>query len=334
MMVRALIFVFFAFVLLPPGIKAQVPSDTPKVQISGMVEDSHGFPVTTAIVELHSWSGGLIGTATTDAGGDFSFNVKDSGPFELRTFADGASQTVQITNPELESIVVRLPGAVEDSRPAAGSGNTISLNDLEAPAKAKAELNKAEKAMRATHLNRAWALVNQAVRDAPQWGKPYLMRGVLSMESGDYRSAQADLGVALTRNPRSALGLTEMGKLYAATGHLKLAGTYLKRALAIPPVLWPTYFEMGSLDMRRGDFAGAAAMAQMAIYDTPPPPAAIHFLAAEAADQLHHSKTADREYRSYLALATPSARTAKAITLARRRVAAIESGQAAARTVH
>ena len=334
MILRAISIFCFFFLLLSLGAWAQNPPDAPKILITGMVEDSQGFPVTTAVVELHSWGGGIIDTATTDAGGEFTFNVRDSGPFQVRAFADGASQTVQVTDPALQNVVVRLPGPVRDAPAAGGMGATVSLNDLEAPSKAKDELHHAEKEMKAMHLDRAWKLVNQAIRDAPQWGEAYLMRGVLNMQNGDYRAAQADLGVALTRDPRNALGLTEMGKLYATTGNLDMAAIYLKRALAIAPVLWPTYFEMGSLDMQRGDFAGAETMAKEAIYDTPPPPPEVHLLAAEAADKLHQEKTADQEYRSFLALAAPSPRLAKAILLARRRIAAIEGGKTAAGVPH
>jgi Flp pilus assembly protein TadD len=326
MAARSLLLFPVMLVLLAIGLSAQTQSGNPETQIQGTVENSQGFPVSPAIVELHSWSGGLLGTATTDAGGEFRFNIRDPGPYELRTFASGSSKTVEVpSEPDLQQVVVRLPGAVDDSRPEQGAGDTVSVSDLAAPPAAKADLHSAERAMSARHLNRAWHLVNRAISAAPGWGKPYLLRGVLSMQNGDYRSARSDIGIALQRNPRSGLGLTEMGKLLATTGHSRLAALYLKRALAVPPVLWPTYFEMSVLDLRTGNYGGAAAMAQAAIYDSPPPPAVIHLVAAQADDKLHRNREADQEYRAFLALTSSAPRTAKAILLARARIAALET---------
>jgi len=301
---------------------AQAPSDLPRA-ISGEVLDASGSPLPAALVELHSWNGGLLGSQMTSASGRFRFQVRDSGPFQLELSIFGTVASVPLDNPDLTNLVLRLPVHGPDADATAPATiPTVSLNDLEAPAKAQSKLSSARRAMEKLDLPKAWKLVNEAIQAAPNWGRAYLYRGVLNMESRNFTAAQSDLGVAVSRNPNDPLALTELGKLYSSRGELNMAESCLRRALTHPPVRWPTYFELANLDIKRSNFNDAAAMAQQAIDADPPAPASVHFLAAESAEHLGHVQTAIQEYRSFLALATPSPEVNEAIVQAHARLIA------------
>lgn len=294
-------------------------------EVSGRIEDSHGAPASAAMVELQAWNGGLLGSQITGVTGDFDFHVNGAGPFALQITWAGETKSVSLDDTSLDNIEVRMGG--DAPRPPTATAATVSLNDLEAPGKAKSKLAGAEKAINKFDLGTAWKLANEAIEAAPNWGRAYLVRGVLSMENRDYNSARADLGKALARDPRDAATLTQLGKLNAATGHLQDSDADLRAALKISPVLWPTYFELANLDMKRGNYQEAEQMASYAEFATPPAPPSAHYLTGEAAYKLHDWTTAAIEFRSFLALAPESPDTHRALVAARQRLAQIPAHQ-------
>lgn len=303
------------------NVSAQTP--TP-VLVNGHVLDGRGAPVGSASVQLLSLNGTLLGSQVTDAVGFFSFRTLGLGPYMVQVSALGETEQINLDGDSLQDISLQLDGlsAQPAAQPADGPLNSrVSVNDLQAPGKAKSKLAGAQKAMLKREFSKAWKLVNEAISVAPNWGRAYMMRGVLSMESHDFASAKADLATAVARDPDDSLALTELGKAYAETGDLNLSETYLRRALTIAPVEWPTYFEMASLDLQRGNFAEAETMADHALTDNPPAPPAAHFLAAEAAYHLHEWATATQEYRSFVALEPAGPDLNGVLNVARKRLA-------------
>ncbi|HXE30834.1 MAG TPA: carboxypeptidase regulatory-like domain-containing protein [Terriglobales bacterium] len=301
-----------------------MPGDGQLQQISGRIEDTNGNPLQGAVVELHSWSGGLIATESTNGVGAFEFRTTNSGPFELHVTHSGATETMQLESGANNNLTLRVPSdqPVGGAAPAAAN-STVSLNDLEAPGKARSKLADAQKALGKLDFAKAWKLVNQAITAAPNWGRAYVVRGVISMENRNFAAAHEDLAKAVQHDPQSSLALTELGKLDATIGNMEEANYYLRRALSITPVLWPTYFEVASLDLKRGNYQEAAAMANYAEFATPPAPPAAHYLAGDAAFHMKDWAAATIEFRSFLALTPPSPEVQGALDDAKRLLAQI-----------
>lgn len=315
---------FFVVLVVPAYTQVQH-----RTEISGRVIDANNEPVVAMMVEVHGWNGATLASELTNAAGRFDLMVDSEGPFQLEVGPDGASNPLPVQGNSQLNLEIKLPSGESPSNSV--SQPSISLNDLEASGTAKSRLAEADKELRKFNLAKAWKLVNEAISAAPNWGKAYLLRGVLSMENHDYTAAQHDLTTAVERDPRSAIALTEMGKLYSTTGQYQLADLYLRRALMNPPVLWPTYFELADLDLKRGNLAEAEKMATYAEFSTPPGPPASHFLAGEAAYRLHDWQTAQIEFRSFLALTPRTAAQTRAISNATSRLAAIAIAQSASR---
>ncbi|MGH9519275.1 MAG: hypothetical protein ACRD2D_06475 [Terriglobales bacterium] len=312
-------FALFWLVLALPA-TAQVHHRT---EVSGRVLDADNQPVAAVMVELHAWNGATIASQMTNAAGRFDFEVGADGPFQIEIGPNGDADPMPVYAGNLTNLQLKLSAPANAYR--LRTSPTVSLNDLEAPSKARSKLAEANKALRKLNLAKAWKLANEAISAAPNWGKAYLVRGVLSMESRNYESAQQDLATAVERDPHSAIALTELGKLYSTTGHFEMSDLYLRRALAIEPVLWPTYFEMADLDLKRGNYSEAEKMAEYSEFSTPPAPPPSHFLAGEAAFHLHDWKTAQIEFRSFLALTPPTPGLVHAIATAKLRLEDIEA---------
>jgi Tfp pilus assembly protein PilF len=297
-------------------------------QLEGVVEGTNGAPVGGAVVELREWSGGTLASAVTGADGRFTFAVGQSGHYQLQLDAGGATSTTDVDGSTSHSLTLHTNGDAAPA-PAAPTSPTVSLNDLEASGRAKSKFNDAQKAIKKSDFHKAWDLVNQAISAAPNWGRAYLLRGVLSMEFHNYAPAKKDFDTAVARDPKDSLALTELGKLYSTTGDFALSDLYLRRALQIEPVLWPTHFELADLDLRRGKFSEAYTMAEAAANDSPAGPCGVHFIAAEAAFNLQRWAEAKSEYETFIAQAGKIPTLASAVTASQRQLAKISAAAVA-----
>lgn len=315
--------VFGAVGLLSIGLGSQVRQQTmSQRQLDGVVEGTNGAPVGGAVVELREWSGGTLASAVTGADGRFTFSVGQSGHYQLQLDAGGATSTTDVDSSTARGLTLHTNSDAAPA-PAAHTAPTVSLNDLEASGRAKSKFNEAQKAIKKSDFSKAWGLVNQAISAAPNWGRAYLLRGVLSMQFHNYAPAKKDFDTAVERDPKNALALTELGKLYSTTGDFALSDLYLRRALQIEPVLWPTHFELADLDLRRGKYSEAYTMAEAAANDTPAGPSAVHYIAAEAAFNLQRWAEAKAEYETFIAQAGKTSTLATAVTAAQRQLTKI-----------
>ncbi|HXR97378.1 MAG TPA: tetratricopeptide repeat protein [Terriglobales bacterium] len=312
--------------LLSIAISSQVkPQTMAQRQLDGVVEGADGSPVGGAVVELHGWSGGTLASAVTGADGRFSFLVGQAEHYQLQLDAGGAVSTTDVDGSTSRSLTLRTDTYTAPSSSAHRTPPTVSLNDLEAPARAKSKFNQAQKAIQKSDFKKAWDLVNQAISAAPNWGRAYLLRGVLSMQLHNYAPAKSDFDTAVQQDPKNAMALTELGKLYATTGDATLSELYLHRALQIEPVLWPTYFEMADLDLHRGKFSEAYTMAEAAVNSNPPAPSAARFVAAEAAFHLQRWPEARLEYQAFITEAGKTPSLANAVGVAQSQLAKLQA---------
>ncbi|MGH9413134.1 MAG: carboxypeptidase regulatory-like domain-containing protein [Terriglobales bacterium] len=280
------------------------------LQMRGSVLDPEGRPIPSALVQITS-GGGAAQTTVTNGLGQFSVNLSGPGPYEATVTTAFGSEHLSIPGQILQDVVIRVQNAF-NRPPADAAAATVSLNDLEAPHKAKAKLQSAEKAVNKSDLAKAWRLVNDAIRIAPQWGRAYLLRGVLSFTNHNYASAQSDFATAIAHDPHNSLALTEMGKLNTTTGHLQRSRRYLQQALQLAPVQWPTYLEMARLDVLQHRYAEADEMAQHAMKCSPPAPAAVHYIDAEATFFLRQYDRSATQFKLFLAQAPKNSSMARA----------------------
>lgn len=292
----------------------------PTYIVQGSVVENSGLPASGALVEVSNWNGGVITTGVTDSGGGFTFQVTSPGPYEIQVVTPTTTQRAEYEGGLAQGLVIRLPAPDLSPGHADAAHSVVSVNDLEASREAKSKLEGAQKAIKKSNWSRAWQLVNQAIVAAPNWGRAYLMRGALSFNQHNYASAQADFAEALARNPKDTLALTELGKLYSETGELKLSEEYLRRALANPPVGWPTYYELANLDLKNDNFSEAEKMTTLAMQCQPQPPPTIHFLAGEAAYHLGQWQVSKQEFEKFLTMNKPTVALARAFGQAHTRL--------------
>ncbi len=275
-------------------------------QVQGTVVDAFGRPIPAALVQIGSLNGGAMQSAVTDGMGMFSVEINGQEPYRATVVTAQGTEEFMLAGPLQQDMVLRMR---EGAAPRVGRAvqPTVSMNDLEAPSKAKSKLVGATKAADKSDFSKAWKLVNEAIRIAPSWGRAYLLRGVLSFTNHNYISAQSDFATAVAHDPNNGLALTEMGKLYATTNQYRLARTYLQRALHLPPVQWPAYLEMARLDVLEHRFGEAHEMATRAMACQPAPPAGVHYIDGIADYFLHKYRPAVAQFKLFLKQAPQTA---------------------------
>lgn len=291
--------VLFAF-----GRQDNGPRVTSHVQ--GTVVDAFGRPIPAALVQIGSLNGGAMESVVTDGLGMFSVEISGEEPYRATVVTAQGTEEFMLTGPIQQDMTLRMhEGAAP--RVSRAAQPTVSVNDLEAPSKAKSKLASATKAADKSDFAKAWRLVNEAIRIAPSWGRAYLLRGALSFTNHNYVSAQSDFATAVAHDPNNALALTEMGKLYTTTNEYERARTYLQRALQLPPVQWPTFLELARLDVLQHRFAEAHDMATRAMACQPAPPAGIHYIDGIADYFLHDYPLATAQFKLFLKQAPQTA---------------------------
>ena len=107
--------------------------------------------------------------------------------------------------------------------------------------------------------------LQRAQRERPEWPQVWIRWALLRREQGDLQGAKAFLDRALALSPSFLEALIERGSLGVALDELDQAGADLALARTLGPSLpRPILFE-GQLMLRRGEAAGAAALAELAL---------------------------------------------------------------------
>ncbi len=284
----------------------------PVYTVQGRVENSHGADVKAAAIRLTLASPAVILSELTDASGRFSFGAPQAGIYTLTVATTEGIQEFPAPAGSTEGLVLRMkrnPGMHRHDLGIAPA--TVSVNDLQAPIKAQTTLVKAEKALEKSDEGGAWKLLNQAIQEAPAWSRAYSDRASISLSRKNYAAARSDLDMALARNPRNTAALTMLGRLEFIIGDTATAQEHLEEALRLPPVYWSTYLDMALLDIRLHRYLAARTLAEKALQDAPPSPAAAYFLIGESYFYTHHYDQAKWNMEVYYALLPDSPANAR-----------------------
>lgn len=276
---------------------------TPVSTIQGRVENAHGAGVKTAAIRLTLPSPAAILSQLTDANGRFSFVAPQAPTYTLTVATTEGIQEFAAAAGSTEGLVLRMRRGPAPHRHDIGiTPATVSVNDLQASSKAQATLVAAEKALEKSDKGRAWKLINKAIREAPAWSRAYSDRASINLSRRNYAAARSDLDTALARNPQNTAALTMLGRLEFIIGDTASAQRHLEEALRQPPVYWATYLNMANLDLRLQRYEEARRLAEKALQDTPPAPAAAYFLIGESYFYTHHYDQTKWNMEVYYAL--------------------------------
>lgn len=231
--------------------------------ISGKVVQGGGGPARGVLVEVNEL-GTLIPVAQTytSSNGDFDFHAIPTGRYEVIVTSgiDRVREPVDITMAGT-IVTIRLPEADVSDR---GGRNSVSVNQLKAPKKARAAFKRAEDAIHKGEFELAWQQVGTALQIYPNYSEALTLRGILQLQANKLEEARTDLEEAVRCDPGYALSHLVLGAAYNRLARFDDALRVLDRGIALAPAAWQGYFESGKALLGKSDFKGALQRLQKA----------------------------------------------------------------------
>ena len=232
--------------------------------LRGSISLGCSAPAQFATVHIESMDGNILATTQTTPNGRFSFASLPPGSYKLVINANGIieSRVIQFQSPLIPVRIMLL----SEKRPVhVVPADTVSVQHLQAPKQAKKKLKQAVKAIRRHHRNRGMRLLSEAIRLAPNWGRPYFTRGVLLLHSHLYPQALHDLQFAAQRSPGKGIILAALGIVYRRLNQLTTAMFYLHRATVSQSPPWQAYYELGRINYSTGHYHRAGTNLRLAL---------------------------------------------------------------------
>jgi tetratricopeptide (TPR) repeat protein len=244
-------------------------------------------------------------TFTNDAGKADFWNIP-IGTYHVVVSGEG----IQTTDGELfeldarqvsqsQYVTVREMSA-EDPKPMASKSGTVSASDLNIPAKARKELDKANEAMGRQDWNKAAELLNQAIAIYPQYVGAYNNLGVVYSRLNDTAHEQEALEKAISLDEHFAPAYENLAKLYLRQKEFSQAETLLGKALTVDPNNGQNLTLLADTQYMERHYDDAIASARKAHGLPNVHPSVVHYIAGKAYEQENRKGEALAEFQTFL----------------------------------
>jgi tetratricopeptide (TPR) repeat protein len=268
--------------------------------LSGVVRIANGAPVGGASVELLSTSTGQpIASTVTLPNGGFVLNSVPAGEYEIRVSAENvrSESNLHMDPGGLNGIQINLPSA----KPGTGeSKDSVALSELQAPEKARKELDKARERFGQQRYDEAEQHADAALRIWPDYPAALSMRGVLLIRKGETQAAIGVLQHALTFDPMCVTCYVALADIFNNQQQFADARRTVEQALKSAPSAWQLHFELGKALTGMGDFQGALKEFTRAQESAPARFEDIHFMVGWVAASLGSLQRAELELTEFL----------------------------------
>ncbi len=180
------------------------------------------------------------------------------------------------------------------------SSNIMSVNDLAAPKKARAELHQGLLHCDNRRWNDSIKHFQKALEYYSKYDSAYYDLGIAYLQGNQPEQARETFTKALEINPGNYLAELGMGILLTQEGRYAEAEIFLKKSLAPDPRNVGALAILAFSQLQRGDYEAALAMAQKVHRAEHHLFCFSHLVAAEALINLHREDEAAAEYRTFL----------------------------------
>jgi tetratricopeptide (TPR) repeat protein len=177
---------------------------------------------------------------------------------------------------------------------------TVSASDLNVPAKARKELDKANEAMARQDWKKAVELLNKAIAIYPQYVSAYNNLGVAYSRMNDDPHEQEALQKAISLDDHFAPACENLAKLYLRQKEFPQAETLLGKALSVDPNNGQYLMLMADVQYMERRYAAAINTAQKAHALPNEHPSTVHYIAGKAYQQENRQEQALAEFQMFL----------------------------------
>lgn len=175
---------------------------------------------------------------------------------------------------------------------------TVTVAELQVPAKARKELEKARKAVHRHRLGQADQYVAKALLAWPHYCQALTLKSWLALRRQSYEQARVDAEMAVQYNPNDYLALMTLADSYMFLNRLDDALHAIDRSMELKPNAWQGYYEKGKLSILRGNWPGALRATEKA-FSLTTENAYLHLLRIFAFAGMKDQSAADREMAAF-----------------------------------
>lgn len=268
--------------------------------ITCVLEDTLGHPVSDVSVEVRSAAPPLdISTAVTLRDGSARFHGLTSGAYDV-TVAGGIlvpPKRVQIGSSDA-TLVLSLP--ITLPQVAGRRNDTVSVQQLNIPEKAKEALHKAYEAWERNDIKQSRALAIRALQLHPYYGPALSLLGMLELQDGHPADAIIGLLQAVQYNPNSPRTYLALGSAYNELHKNTDALHALSIMATLLPDSWQLHYEVGRAYLGKARFEAAMEEFKHAQQLAPRELMVVHVGKAHALLGLHDYSGARAEFETVI----------------------------------
>jgi tetratricopeptide (TPR) repeat protein len=257
-------------------------------------------PAEFILVRLESFGGGLIGEATTDRSGKFTFtglapdiyivSVRTPGYREVQQQVDLRTQITDYL--QLQLVAADQPSSIRRA----------GLIDVSTPKNAIAEFEKGRHALLEANNNQEGILhLENALKIYPQYLEAMLMLGTAYMDNKEWDKAESTLRQVLTLESKTTAAHFALGELYLRQKKYAEAEKYMLAGVKLDAKSVPGHYMLGRLYYELGDLAKAGPHVGTAL-QLNPTFAKGHLLAGNILLHARQAQNALAEFEEYLRL--------------------------------
>lgn len=259
-------FCFIFLALLPVPLKGQQERSRPQgmpVFIHGQVRFSQGGGTAeNVLVQLESFSGGIVSQARTDRTGKFDFSGLSQAMYRVTVTAPGyvnVSQEVNLMTTANEYVILTLIPEKGNSAPRRGQGEGILL-DVKVPNEAREEYEKGRSdLLNASDPTKGIPHLEKAVKIHPSYWEAELLLGTAYLDSHQLDKAQTALKRVLEIEPKTVPALLALGEVYREKKDFPEAEKSLQQGLKLDASSWQGHFTLGRVYWEVGNVSKAGA---------------------------------------------------------------------------
>jgi tetratricopeptide (TPR) repeat protein len=176
----------------------------------------------------------------------------------------------------------------------------VSASDLNVPAKARKELDKANESILLQGFKKALQHLQKAITIAPGYVTAYNNLGVLYARMNDVVHEQEALEKAVSLDDHFALALLNLGKLCVQLKNFPKAENLLGRAVGLEPTNPESLMLLADAEYMDGHYDAAISNAHQAHAVAPDHPSFAHYIAARAYQHKSKPQEALAEFQMFL----------------------------------
>jgi Flp pilus assembly protein TadD len=256
-------------------------------------------------VEIFAPEGTPVSTGQTNVDGTVSFQVSSGVTYKARV----SGQIIETTTVEFhilggdqthtENINVKTisPAAAQPQ----GGTPTISLADMNVPAKAKDEFQKGIEAFEKGDMAKAQQRFEKAISIYPQYAQAYVNLGIVAAKTGDRTKARSLLSKSIEIDDKFVPGYVALARLDLQEKNYVQAESSLRKVMLLNPSIADVVALLASAEYGNKEYDQALADAQRV--ETLPHHeqfANMHLLAAQILEMQSRPQDALAEYRLFL----------------------------------